>query len=63
MAAILVSLAVEAEFAPWRRLRRFRQRQFGDSAVYETTVGSTQVIVALLGVGARRRDVAAGLAA
>lgn len=63
MTPILVSLAVEAEFAPWRRLRRFRQRQSGDSAVYETTVGSTPVIVVLVGIGARRADLAAALAA
>jgi len=63
MAPILVSLAVEAEFAPWRRLRRFRQWQCHDSAVYETTVGSAQVIVVLTGVGARRAAVAVALAA
>jgi adenosylhomocysteine nucleosidase len=62
MAPILVSLAVEAEFAPWRRLRRFRRRQFRDSAVYETPVGTTQLIVVLVGLGGRRADLAAALA-
>jgi nucleoside phosphorylase len=63
MTSILVSLAVEAELAPWRRLRRFRQRQPSNSAVYETTVGCTPVAVVLAGVGARRADLTAALAA
>ena len=63
MTSILVSLAVEAELAPWRRLRRFRQRQSSNSAVYETTVGCTPVVVVLAGVGARRADLTAALAA
>jgi nucleoside phosphorylase len=62
MTPILVSLAVEPELAPWRRLRRFHRRQ-SDKSVYETTVGAARVIVVLAGVGARRADLAAALAA
>jgi adenosylhomocysteine nucleosidase len=63
MALILVSLAVEPELAPWRRLRRFRRRQSCSSAVYETTIGGTRVVVVLAGVGAQRADLTAALVA
>ena len=63
MALILVSLAVEPELAPWRRLRRFRRRQTCSSAVYETTIGGTRVVVVLAGVGVQRADLTAALVA
>jgi adenosylhomocysteine nucleosidase len=51
---ILVSLAVEAELAPWRRLRPFRRAPFDKSSARAAEIGNAQVLVVLTGVGARR---------
>jgi len=56
---ILVTFAVEAEFAPWRKLREFRairvtpQRDSGPTEIWETSVGSVSVSVYLTGIGGR----------
>jgi adenosylhomocysteine nucleosidase len=47
----LVTFAVEAEFAPWRRLRELRKITVGDVSVYQAQVGRAQVDFAVTGVG------------
>jgi adenosylhomocysteine nucleosidase len=60
---ILVTFAVEAEFAPWRKLRKFqplRVRPHGaieNKGIWETLIGETVVSVYLTGIGRGiRRD-------
>lgn len=54
---ILVTFAVEAEFAPWRKLRKFDQMRLGTRGasectyVWETLIGGTAVSVYLTGIG------------
>jgi adenosylhomocysteine nucleosidase len=54
---IVVTFAVEAEFAPWRKLRKFqplRVRPHGASEntdIWETLIGETAVTVYLTGIG------------
>jgi len=47
---ILVTFAVQAEFAPWRRRRNF-MRQLGDWPVYEALFGGARVRAVLTGMG------------
>ena len=47
---ILVTFAVQAEFAPWRRRRDFRQLP-GDLPVFEAEIGSSRVRAILTGMG------------
>jgi len=51
---ILVSFALENEFAPWRRMRTFTRRAELDFAAYDTKVEVADVRVALTGVGPER---------
>ena len=55
---VLVTFAVEAEFAPWRKLRRFTKAKAAltrwgpvGNPILETTIGSTKVSVLLTGIG------------
>jgi len=48
---ILVTFAVEAEFAPWRRWRRFQKAQVAHLGGYTTEIASAKVLVVLTGVG------------
>jgi adenosylhomocysteine nucleosidase len=58
----LVSLAVGAELAPWRRLRPFRRVRCGSSSFYQARVGHAEVLVILTGVGVRHAEVVTPLA-
>jgi nucleoside phosphorylase len=49
---ILVTFALDAEFAPWRRLRRFRRVALAAPSLYEASIGPAEVRVALTGMGA-----------
>jgi len=51
---ILVSFALENEFAPWRRLRLFTRAADLDRAAYDTKVEAANVRVVLTGVGPER---------
>jgi adenosylhomocysteine nucleosidase len=51
---VLVTFAVEAEFAPWRKLRQFSQANLGDIRAYSAQIGDVELIVLLTGVGGRR---------
>jgi len=50
---ILVTFALEAEFAPWRRIREFRRGTWGDTDVYTAEAGGAGIGVVLTGVGRR----------
>jgi adenosylhomocysteine nucleosidase len=51
---VLVTFAVEAEFAPWRRLRQFSQSDLGDVRAYSAQMKDAELVVLLTGVGGRR---------
>ena len=55
---ILVTFALEAEFAPWRRIREFRRGTWGDADVYTAEVGGAGVGVVLTGVGPKQAALA-----
>jgi adenosylhomocysteine nucleosidase len=54
---VLVTFAVEAEFAPWRKLRKFDRMRVGPRGaseymqLWETLIGHTCVSVCLTGIG------------
>src|SRR5215467_4032890 len=48
---ILVTFAVEAEFAPWRRLRNLEPTAISDVPVFRARVGSAKVDFAVTGMG------------
>jgi nucleoside phosphorylase len=48
---VLVTFAVDAEFAPWRRMRDFRRTALGDSDVYEARLGEADLRVVVTGIG------------
>jgi len=48
---ILVTFAVEAEFAPWRRLRNLRETRRGAFAVFQTQIGRASVDFVVTGMG------------
>lgn len=48
---VLVTFAVDAEFAPWRRLRKFRRATLQPHPMYEAQIGENAVRVVLTGMG------------
>lgn len=48
---VLVTFAVEAEFAPWRRLRNLREIKVGEISAYQTQIGRAQVDFVITGMG------------
>jgi len=51
---ILITFALETEFAPWRALREFRAVQWGDAEVYRAQIGAADVVVLLTGAGPKQ---------
>jgi nucleoside phosphorylase len=51
---ILVTFAIEHEFAPWRKLRNFRPGTWGAAKAFFTDIGDAEVGVVLTGVGPRQ---------
>jgi adenosylhomocysteine nucleosidase len=51
---ILVTFALETEFAPWRALREFHAVQWGDLEVYRAQIGAAEVVVLLTGAGPKQ---------
>jgi adenosylhomocysteine nucleosidase len=49
---VLVTFAVEAEFAPWRRLRNLREVKIGEINAYQAQIGRAQVDFVITGMGA-----------
>jgi adenosylhomocysteine nucleosidase len=50
---VLVTFAVEAEFAPWRKLRRFTKKNEGQAEYFAARIGAADVNVLLTGVGGK----------
>lgn len=50
---ILVTFALENEFAPWRDIRKFRADKWGQAPVLVTDIGGAEVGVILTGAGPR----------
>lgn len=50
---VLVTFAVDAEFAPWRKLRHFEKRSAGCAEWFTARVSGAQVDVLLTGVGGK----------
>jgi adenosylhomocysteine nucleosidase len=51
---VLVTFAVDAEFAPWRKLRHFSQANLGEIEAYSSQIKDGELVVLLTGVGGRR---------
>jgi nucleoside phosphorylase len=51
---ILVTFALENEFAPWRTLREFRADQWGEVDVHRAQIGAAEVGVILTGAGPKQ---------
>ncbi|MGB6877436.1 MAG: hypothetical protein WBD87_15525 [Candidatus Acidiferrales bacterium] len=51
---ILITFALDMEFAPWRRLHSFAQIPDTEFAMHETKLGDAQVRAALTGIGGVR---------
>jgi len=49
---VLVTFAVEAEFAPWRRQRNLREIRVGETPAYQMQIGRAQVDFVVTGMGA-----------
>jgi adenosylhomocysteine nucleosidase len=58
---VLVTFAVEAEFAPWRKLRHFRSIDYDGLQLWRTEVGDTDITVLVTGVGTDASAHAMGL--
>jgi nucleoside phosphorylase len=56
---ILVTFALENEFASWRSMHKFESAKLGETGVHVAEFSSAQVTVVLTGVGARRSGMAA----
>lgn len=51
---VLVTFALENEFAPWRARRKFRRSTWGAAQVYLAEIGTAEVGVVLTGAGPRQ---------
>jgi adenosylhomocysteine nucleosidase len=59
---ILVTFALENEFAPWRALRKFRSETWGEADTYVTEIGGAEVDVVLTGAGSKQARIVASRA-
>src|SRR5207248_5741136 len=48
---VLVTFAVEAEFAPWRKLRELHATEIDGSTIYRTQIGRAEVDFVVTGMG------------
>ena len=48
---VLLTFAVEPEFAPLRKLREFEEFRIGDVSVYQARIGRATVDVVVTGMG------------
>jgi nucleoside phosphorylase len=58
---VLVTFAVEAEFAPWRALRHFASIDYNGLQLWRTKVGDAEITALLTGIGAPAAAQAMGL--
>jgi adenosylhomocysteine nucleosidase len=56
---ILVTFALENEFAPWRALRAFHRETWGTATAFFTEIGGAEVGVVLTGAGPKQAGVEA----
>jgi adenosylhomocysteine nucleosidase len=52
--SLILTFALEQEFAPWRRLRRFEPREVGGERCYHASIAGRSVFITFTGIGARR---------
>ena len=50
---VLVTFAVDAEFAPWRKLRTFVRQNSEGLTLWKTTIANCEIFVLLTGIGER----------
>jgi nucleoside phosphorylase len=58
---VLVTFAVEAEFAPWRKLRKFRSIDYDGLRLWRTNAANTEITALVTGVGTESAAQAMGL--
>jgi adenosylhomocysteine nucleosidase len=58
---VLVTFAVDAEFAPWRKLRTFRSIDCDGLRLWRASAGSTEITALVTGVGTQSAAQAMGL--
>jgi nucleoside phosphorylase len=58
---VLVTFAVEAEFAPWRKLRTFRSIDYDGLRLWRTKAGNAEISALVTGVGTQSAAQAMGL--
>jgi adenosylhomocysteine nucleosidase len=51
---ILVTFAVDAEFAPWRKIRQFERLEADGCSVFSTTIDGLRLDVLLTGIGGKK---------
>src|SRR5258707_3833777 len=54
---ILVTFAVEAEFAPWRARRKFDRQKAPGLKLWKSVIGDSEIFVALTGIGDKSANV------
>jgi adenosylhomocysteine nucleosidase len=57
---VLVTFAVEAEFAPWRKLRNLRETKMGDVVAHQAQIGRAEVDFVVTGMGVENAGRVAG---
>ena len=58
---VLVTFAVDAEFAPWRKLRAFRHIDYDGLQLWRADAGTIQITVLVTGIGTESSAQAMGL--
>ena len=58
---VLVTFAVDAEFAPWRRLRHFSSINYDGLQLWRSKAGNTEITALLTGIGKQASSQAMGL--
>src|ERR1700730_549484 len=59
---VLLTLAVDAELAPWRKLRDLREIKIGDVTLFQAQVGRALVDFVVTGMGAQNATRVANVA-
>src|SRR5260370_13332222 len=54
---ILVTFAVEAEFAPWRKRRAFDRENAEGPKLWRSVIGDSEIVVTLTGIGDKSANV------
>jgi adenosylhomocysteine nucleosidase len=56
---VLITFAVDAEFAPWRELRHFEKQNREGTELYSATIENAEILVLLTGIGGKKAGVEA----